>query len=137
MLALHVLTVVFSLCVVFLADKEALFWILGRKTVLSVKTVAVYHWLTWAGLATLVLSGAYLALPQLSYLLSQPLFIMKLLFVAVLLLNAVLIGRFSHIATERAFSALTWHEMMPLLTSGAISFFGWTGAVILALALFQ
>jgi len=137
MLAVHILTVIFSLCVVFMADKEALSWILGRKYVLGKRRVAIFHYLTWACLATLTVSGAFLALPMLSYLLTQPLFIMKLLFVAILLINAILIGRFSDIAIERPFAELTWDETMPLFTSGAISFFGWSGAVLLALIVFQ
>jgi hypothetical protein len=136
MFALHVFAMLFSLTVVSLADKEALAWVRGKKTVLSPRRVAIFHWLTWAGLATLLISGIWLALPQLGYLLSQPLFVMKMLFVAVLLVNAVLIGRFSHTATARTFSTLTWDEALPLFTSGAVSFFAWIGAVVLALIIF-
>jgi hypothetical protein len=137
MFAVHIFAVLFSLCVVFLADKDALAWVMGWKQTLGTKRVAIYHWLTWAGLLSVIGSGAYLALPQLSYLLTQPLFIMKILFVAILFINAILIGRFAKIATERAFSALTWEETMPLFVSGAISFFGWSGAAVLGLIFFQ
>jgi hypothetical protein len=136
MLAVHIFSVLFSLCIVMLADKAALGWLRGKPEVLSAEKVALYHWLTWAGLVVTIFSGLYIALPQLSYLLSQPLFIMKICFVAILLLNSIIIGRFSKIATMRSYKSLTWQETYPLVTSGALSFFGWTGAVVLALAVF-
>ncbi len=134
--SVHIFSVIFSLCVVALADKQAFAWLRGKPAILNTKKVAVYHWLTWAGLVTTITSGFYLALPQIWYLLSQPIFIMKLLFVAILLINAILIGRFSHTATTRPYAELTWDETVPLFMSGALSFFGWAGALVLALVAF-
>lgn len=136
MFAIHIFSMLFSLGIVSLADKEGFSWIRGKKEHLNSTKVAVYHWLTWAGLVTLIGSGILLALPRLNYLLSQPLFIMKMLFVLVLLINAILIGRLSHVATTQPFSSLTSKEIMPLVTSGAVSFVSWIGAVVLALVIF-
>lgn len=136
MFALHIFAMLFSLGVVSLADKEGFAWVRGKKEHLNPTKVALLHWSTWTGLIVLIISGVLLALPQLNYVLSQPLFIMKMLFVAVLLLNAILIGRLSHISTLQPFSSLTSKEIMPLVTSGAVSFVSWIGALILALVIF-
>ena len=99
MLTTHVLAVLFSLTTVFAADKDALAWMRGKKKILNARRVQFFHVLTWSGLIVLSVTGAILSYPMLRYLLGQPLFIMKLLFVAILFVNAILIGRFSHIAT--------------------------------------
>ena len=128
---------VFSLAIVFKADKEALSWMRGKKPLLSPRRMRVFHVLTWSGLVALIVTGSILTYPMLGFLLSQPLFILKLLFVAILLVNAVLIGRLMHIAKGSTFASLSWNERLPLLTSGAISSFSWLGALVLALVLFS
>ncbi len=137
MLTTHVFAVLFSLLTVFAADKDALAWMRGKKRTLDARRIRLLHVLTWSGLITLIVSGAILSYPMLGYLLSQPLFIMKLLFVATLLVNAALIGKFSDIATVRQFSRLSPNERMRLMTSGAVSSFSWAGALVLALVVFQ
>jgi hypothetical protein len=136
MFATHIFAIIASLCVVALADEQAFAWVLGRKPILNARLITFYHVLTWAGLLVITVSGTMLALPQLSYLLTQPLFIMKMLFVLVLFLNAILIGRLSHVATARSFASITWSEAIPLFVSGALSSFSWAGALIVALILF-
>jgi hypothetical protein len=135
--ALHIFAALFSFSVVFAADKEALSWMRGKKQTLQVKRLRTFHILTWCGLLALAFTGAILSYPMLSFLLSQPLFIMKLLFVATLFVNAVLIGKLSSVATERPFSNLSVHDRMRLMTSGAVSSFSWIAALILALLVFQ
>ena len=137
MVALHLFSMFFSLGVIFAADKEALAWMRGKKTTLRRRRMLIYHILTWTGLSGLIVSGTMLFLPMRSFLLSQPLFIMKLLFVAVLIVNGILIGRFASLSAERSFASLSWDERMPLFVSGAVSSFSWLGAVVLALILFK
>ena len=137
MLTLHVLAFVFSFGVIWKADKEAFAWVRGKKEILNRRTLRLYHVLTWLGLLALIITGAVLSYPMYDYLLRQPLFIMKLLFVGILLVNAVLIGRLMKVTTTRPFASLSWDERFPLLTSGAISSLSWLGAFVLALALFK
>lgn len=137
MLPVHIFSVLFSLGTVFMADKEALAWLRGKKETLSEGRMRVYHFLTWSGLFALLVSGSFLSYPMLSYLLTQPLFIMKILFVGVLFVNAVLIGRLMHVALNRPFADLAWSERFPLFVSGAVSSFSWAGALILALLVFK
>lgn len=137
MLTLHLLAAIFSFGVIWKADKEALSWVLGKKAVLNAHRLHYFHLLTWFGLGALIVTGTFLSYPMLGYLLSQKLFIMKLLFVVILLLNALLIGRLMEIPTTRAFASVSWKERMPLLLSGATSGISWFGALVLALTVFK
>jgi len=136
MLTLHVLSVIFSFCVVIFSDKVGFSWIRGKKETLEHKTVQRLHVLTWIGLIALIITGVILFWPFKNYLLHQPLFIIKMLFVLALVINAFLIGRLMNVALERPFQSLTFSEIAPLMLSGAISIFSWFGALIVALVLF-
>ena len=136
LLNLHLAVMFFSLGVIFFADKEAFAWISGRKEVLERKRMRLLHLLMWAGLTALIATGLLLFLPMAIYLLSEPLFVIKLLFVAILVINAILVGRLMHVALTRPYSSLAWQEKLPLLTSGAISTFSWACAILIAFYLF-
>jgi hypothetical protein len=136
LLTFHIGATIFSVCMILLADKEAFAWMRGIKFTLHTKRMRLYHLLMWVGLLSLVASGFFLFLPMSSYLLAQPLFIIKLLFVGILVINAVLIGRLMHIALSRPYASLTWNDKVPLFASGAISAFAWTGAIGIAVYLF-
>jgi hypothetical protein len=136
MLTLHILAVLFVLVVAFIADIEAMSWMRGKTPLLDHGRMRLYHGLTWWGYGVLVVTGIFLLLPMMSYALSQPLFVMKLLFVAVLFFNGLLIGKLSYIACERRFEELTTDEKWKLLTSGALSTFSWLAAIVLALVVF-
>lgn len=136
MLALHVFSVIFSFVTILRADFQALSWLLGKQELLSEERLRRYHSMTWAGLVALTMTGSFLSYPMLGYLFHQPLFIMKLLFVAMLITNAILISRHLHLAASRPFASLSIDERLPLFASAGISFAGWFGALILALVLF-
>ena len=136
LLTFHIGATFFSVGMILLADKEAFAWMRGTKSTLHAKRMLLYHRLMWVGLLSLIFSGFLMFLPMSAYLLSQPLFIMKLLFVGILVVNAVLIGRLMHIAPNHTYASLTWKDKMPLFTSGAISVFSWAGAIAIALYLF-
>ena len=136
MLDLHIALVFYSFGVIFFADKEAFAWMRGLKQTLDARHLTLLHALMWLGLAGLIASGLSLFLPMANYLLHEPLFIMKLLLVAILIVNALLIGRLLHIATTRPFASLTGDEKLALFASGATSVVGWVGSVVIALALF-
>lgn len=136
MLVAHLLSLGFVLGVMTLADKEAFSWIRGRKETLEPSTLRQYHLLVWLGLGALVFSGAYLLYPRWGELLSQPLFVIKLLFVAILFVNGFLIGRLQGHATARSWASLPLREKIELLASGAISLISWAAAAALGLYLF-
>lgn len=132
----HVVFVVFSFIVIVAADKQALAWMRGTKQTLDRAMLRRFHLFTWIGLCGLIVTGAFLLVPQASYLLAQPLFIMKMLLVGVLVVNGVLIGRLMDIALTRTFASLSRRELVPLMASGAFSMIGWFGALIIALSIF-
>ncbi|MES2014692.1 MAG: hypothetical protein V4437_02660 [Patescibacteria group bacterium] len=136
MTVLHITFVFFSVGVILLADKEGFAWIRGKKETLNPKRLHLLHVLTWTGLLALIASGAILFLPRAKFLLTEPLFIIKMLFVAVLVVNAFLIGRLMHVATVRSFRTLAFSEKIQLFVSGAISTVSWAGVIVLALYLF-
>lgn len=136
LVTLHVTILILTLLVVVLADEEAFQWITGRKETLDRERMATYHRLTWVGLIGMILSGLALLLPRLSYLAHEPLFIIKMLFVGILVTNAVLIGRLAPLTSTRTFASLTSDERLPLLISGAISTLSWAAVVAIGFYLF-
>ncbi len=137
MLVFHILSFGFVVGVTALADKEAFAWLRGKKQMLEPEALHSYHLLVWAGLLALIGSGLFLFYPMWEYLLGQPLFIIKLLFVAVLVVNGILIGRLQHVATIRPAAELPFKEKLPLFASGAVSFISWSFAAAIAFYLFQ
>lgn len=136
MLVLHILSFGFVLGVTAIADKDAFAWLRGTKETLEKKTLLLYHTLIWIGLVSLIASGTYLFWPMRLFLLADLLFDIKMLFVGILVVNAILIGRLMNLALTKPFKALTAHEKMSLLTSGAISAFSWFCAAGIALLIF-
>lgn len=134
---LHIAAFGFVLGVTVVADKEAVAWIRGKKEVLDTERVHLYHSLVWVGLLILIVTGVILFYPMRVYLLSQLLFVMKLLFVGILTVNGILIGKLAHIATVKPFSSLTSREKMSLMVSGAISSLSWICALGLAILVFE
>jgi hypothetical protein len=136
MVPLHILSFGFVLGVSAIADKDALSWLRGTKTTLDHTTLRTYHLMIWAGLASLVITGFILFYPQRAFLLGNLLFDIKMLFVMILALNALLIGRLMDHAMERPYAALGTSEKQALFVSGAISVFSWFSAAAIALYIF-
>lgn len=136
MFTLHILSLLFSLGLIASADNQAFAWIRGKKTTLNKKLMHRLHVCMWTGLLLLIGSGLMLFLPMASYLLTQPLFAVKMLFVAILVVNGILIGRLMETAVQRPFASLSRAEKLPLFTSGAVSTFSWACAVLVAFYLF-
>lgn len=125
---IHLAILALTALVIAWADHDALAYVRGKKVVLDKRRVRLAHRLVWAGLIGMIVTGAIMAAPALSYWVSEPAFIAKMLFVLALVGNAFLIGALSHTATERAFTALSPAEKTRMCVSGAVSFIGWAGA---------
>jgi hypothetical protein len=87
-------------------------------------------------LAALILSGLYLFWPVRDYLLHQNLFLLKMFFVAVLVINSIVIDRLMLVATKVPFAMVSTKGKVVLFLSGAFSFICWGGAVIAAVLVF-
>ena len=136
LLLFHLGAMCTAVCLVFLADKDAFKWVLGKKQTLDAGSIKRLHAFTWIALIALIGSGTLLLLQNNLFLLKEPLFIIKLLFVGMLVVNGVLIGRLIPLALTRPFASLTFKEKLPLLMSGALSGVSWLSILAIAYALF-
>ena len=137
MTPLHIISFGFVLGVTVIADKEAFAWMRGIRATLDSKQLAFYHRLVWVGLASLIVTGTLLVYPSRLYVLSDVLFLIKLLFVGVLIVNAVLIGRLQDHAVTMPNKDVPASEKRALFLSGAISVISWLSAAGIALLLFE
>ena len=134
---IHLIVLIVTLVGVVRADHEGFAWIRGTKPTLDSQKLRMYHYWVGAGLLGMITTGAILLWPMRDYLLtSSPLFIIKMMFVAFLVVNAFAISELLKIATIRTFASLTLKEKAPLFISGAISTGCWLGAASLGLYLF-
>jgi hypothetical protein len=132
----HLLALAVAACGVVIADKIGFSWIRGKVRTLSPRTLHILHETLSYSLAALILSGLYLFWPMREYLLQQNLFLLKMLFVAVLVINSVVIDRLMLVATKVPFTAISGKGKVVLFISGAISFACWAGAALAALIVF-
>lgn len=121
---------------ILIADHAAFEWLTHKRDVVGKRELYVSHWAVSAGLAGLVLSGLYLFWPLRGYLLTQPLFWLKMALVAVLIVNSFFIEYLMHTATHTAWRHLSMRERLPYIVSGGISTLSWLGALVAALFLF-
>lgn len=131
----HVASVILSLLVVLYSDEQGLLWFLGKKKTLSAKRIQILHVLVSIGLGGILLTGGLMFLDRSDYLLQEPIFIVKMLFVLALVVNAFFIESISKLATQKAFVELTTTERRRVLISGAVSVIGWIGAGVCGLLL--
>lgn len=130
---IHLLTLVVTGVCVLVADKDGLAWVRGNKMTLSARRLGTLHALVSVGLVLMVLSGALLAYPMLSYLVTEPSFWIKMAFVLLLCVNAFFIGTLMNRASTTSFADVPSKEKRLMLLSGAASGVGWVGAVVAAL----
>jgi hypothetical protein len=135
--AIHLGFLAIAVIGILLADHSAFQWMRGTVDAAHRKTVFALHSVVTVGLTGLILSGLYLFWPLRDYLLMQPLFWLKMFFVATLLINSFFVEQFMHVATERPYSSLTPREKLPLFISGGISTFCWLGAITVAILIFR
>jgi len=139
------ITIIFPIHILFLcvaglgilmADSSAFAWLRGKREVIGRETLFVSHWVVTAGLVGLILTGLVMFWPMREYLLSQPLFWLKMAFVAALVINSFFIEYLMHTAAHRSFASLSHAQKVPFIVSGGISTLSWLGAGITALLLF-
>ena len=131
----HVVFVALTILVVLYSDEQGLVWLLGKKKTLSKKVVDTLHALVSIGLGGILLTGGLMFLDRADYLLAQPIFIAKMVFVAALVINAFFVGMLSRLATEKSYASLNTKERFRVFLSGGVSIFGWVGAAICGLIL--
>lgn len=128
MATLHLSILALTAIVILIADEQGFAWMRGKVSLLDPRRMRWLHALMWMGLGGMIATGLIQFLPAYEYYLAEPTFIMKMCFVAILVLNGILIGRLQHIAAERPFASLSTAEKLPLLASGTISTIAWVSA---------
>ena len=131
----HVAFVVLTLLIVVFADEQGLLWFLGKKQILSKRRVDLLHVLVTLGLGGILTTGGLMFIDRSEYLLQQPVFITKMVFVLTLVINAAFSGSISRLATEKSFKELSGAERTQVFVSGAVSIAGWIGAGVCGLLL--
>ena len=121
---------------ILVADHAGFSWIRGKVQTLSSQTLHRLHNGISYALTGLILSGLYLFWPGREYLLTQPLFLLKLGFIAVLVINSLAIDKLMLVATKVPFTSVSNTGKVVLFLSGALSAACWVGAGVSALLLF-
>lgn len=130
---IHLGTLVLTAGIILAADSTAVAWLRGKRDTVSARSLALLHGAVWAGLATMIASGAYLMWPMREYLVQDIAFWVKMFFVLVLVVNSFFIGALMRHATTTPFRALSQGQQRHVFLSGGASAIGWIGAVIAAL----
>ena len=135
MIFFHVVAIICTGSIVLYTDTLALSWLRGTKPVLDTAVVDRAHIAVSIGLALVITTGGLLFLPRAEFLLTSPIFAIKMCFVLALIINGFFIDRLATTATKGPFSSLSDREKIPLFISGAVSVLGWVGAIICGLLL--
>lgn len=135
LLPIHIGAFVVTIIAVVIADVQALLWVIGKLPTLHKRPIDVLHYLVSVGLFVSVTSGAFLFWPLREYLVTVETFWVKMVFVAVLIINSFVIAQHMHIPTKRTFASLSTVERRPLLISGGASAVGWVTVFVAALLL--
>ncbi len=128
--SLHLVSLAFSFIVIAVADHDGWRYFRGKTATLQPSRVSRLHTLAWVGLGGMIISGIFLLLEEPDSF-QEPLFFVKMLMVAALVVNGMFIGRVMQVATTTPFAQLTGKQRWPLLGSGAVSVGCWVGAAVL------
>lgn len=131
-LTVHVTAVMMTLAIVIIADLHGFLWLIGKKETLPKARMELFHKLIWVGLGVTMFAGFMMFTSYPDYLLSLWAFRFKLLFVAVLVINAFFIDKHLGIASEMPFGAVPSADKKALMVSGAVSTLCWVGAYAMA-----
>lgn len=132
----HLMALCVAVCGMLLADSIGLSWFRSAIHTLPVKRVHMLHEVMSGALAFLIASGLMLFWPERDYLVTQPLFFLKMAFIGVLIINSFVIDSLMHHATRTSYRSLPLGTKRALIVSGAVSSICWAGAALAALALF-
>lgn len=119
--------------VIIYSDIYAIRYITGNVPLLARKRLEQEHRVVWAGLLVMIITGAILLVDEGLFLLADPFFMVKMLCVVALVVNALHIGTLIPWATEKMFTELPFTVQVRMLASGGISTVAWAGAAIIGL----
>ncbi len=135
-LGVHIVSIFLAIGGILWADHTAYHWFTSKKEVLDHRTLRWLHGIVGTALGLLIGSGIILFWPAHNYLLSQPLFLLKMLFVVLLVINSIAIDRLMHRAANFPYRLLPRAQKIPLFISGGVSAFCWVATIVVALIMF-
>ncbi len=135
MTEIHLAFVIVTLLFVVISDGSGFLWLLGIRKTLPAKFIHVMHIIVSVGIGGLLLTGGLMFIERFEYLLQDVVFLAKMALILALLINAFYIESLAKLASSKPFSALTLPERISVLSSGALSVIGWTGALVCGLLL--
>ncbi len=124
-LTVHISAFIINITAVVMADIAALLWASSVVARLPRRLMKALHYLVYIGLGVSIISGATMAYPLFSYLITEPIFQVKLAAVGALVINSFIIGRHIHLPVIYTFKELSWSDRRTLFLSGAISLGAW------------
>ncbi len=115
------------------ADHVGFQYFRGQRQTLPAVLLTRLHYAVLLGLVGMLVTGGIMAADRFTYLSAQPVFWLKMGFVAVLVINAICIGTLMRVATETPFASLPRAQKLILSISAALSGLSWAGAAIIGL----
>jgi hypothetical protein len=128
---LHLLVLALTVIGILYADHLGWQYFRGRREILPRTPVHLVHYGVWVGLVGMIVTGILLTVPRFTYLSGEAVFYLKLAFVGWLVVNAVVIGRVSRLATTTPFRSLELSTQRLLVVSGVVSVVGWVGSALI------
>lgn len=128
---IHLIILGITALFIVVADHDAFSYMRGTQALLSESKTKLLHYGVWTGLILMILTGLTLVLPLYEFYITDPAFIIKMCMVFALVVNGVLIGKLSKVATRVPFKELPSRTKMLLLASGGVSTSGWIGAAVI------
>lgn len=125
---IHLIILALTAVAILISDHYGVAYVRGTMPLLPKRRMELLHGLVWLGLLGMIGTGLYMAYPGLSFYIQKPEFVIKMVFVLVLVVNALFIGTMLGISSERPFAELTVGEKRKMFISGAVSSLGWIGA---------
>jgi hypothetical protein len=130
---IHLSTLLVTVIAILYADHLGFEYLRGKRVTIPLVTSNRLHTIVWIGLITMIASGVLLTLREWEELLTEPVFYVKMGFVLVLVMNALAIGKMSHLSSVHPFKELSPEVQKTLLVSGALSVSGWIGAAVIGM----
>lgn len=125
----HLLFLGVAVLAIAVADKKALAWMRGKVEIVPAKSLDLAHYVVWIGLSGLIVTGSIMATSMIEFLIKEPAFLIKMMFVGVLITNGFLISSLMKVAYKRSFASLNTEDKLLLLFSGAVSTISWAAAI--------
>jgi hypothetical protein len=128
---LHAVALLYVAWNIINADILGLAWFRGKVATLDKKKITKYHHGTWLGIILMIITGGLIYSTVADKVL-YPQFCIKMMFVLIIVINSIVIGKLLSIPTTKSFKSVTKRERNTMLISAALSFISWGGAIIAA-----